>query len=807
MTGRVVRCGVALLAVLALVGSACGSDVEGGASPAVEPVSEAPAGADVEVQEPAGATLPAGASGGPEVSADADGEVEAAGGVEVPADGDAGEPADAVAGVESSVDADVAAEESDPSVAEPGGDGSTPSGPDEAWVVLGELPAEVSVAASSGEVAVSWPATAAVEGSSRAGYEVQWRSGDQDWDEDRRVVVVGLSFVIGSLDDGVTYAVRVRPAAVQTATAQGASITAGAGSEPVAEVVLDAPALNSELYESVSALSGAVSFEMAGEPVWPATIEIPVDVDRIEDGAEPVLVYYNEALEAWVPAPGAVLDRERGVVVAEVYHLSLWDTIKRPITWAATGAWNFAGQVFDTVAGFVDWAWDTTTGWLSGGWNFLRDRVLGDVAELARATLDKAADVGTSVAGWVSDGLEAAASLPKAALDALASMAVSNLADLFSTNISPPRCSGGMPDWVSSIESEGSADRALLWCGETSNDDLKLKLTVNRGYSMHLQGETSNVNFGEYSSENIAVVGADSPSAISDQLVSAAYYYAGPSDTLLLSAASTTEMLVPPGAFRDQRSMRFGYQADQIATLIDTFLFGLDILTGSASKKSDDIPEVITCLHGIFREAAAGTALLDKINRAARECVAPAVGNLIGSAVISAAAVAIYGVVLLAEYGEMLVDGTITSGNRLILERDPTPPTTTTAPTPTVPGKPIITFQGIENQGPDCQVLMTRWAEPDDGGSAILGYEIRDRVYVLHPETGDWVEFEWVYLDFSLVVERPLEWSFSHFTDDISLVPEQRREFGVRAYNSVGKGPWSNTSTHEDTRLALCPSG
>ena len=232
MAGPVMRCAVAVLAVLALVAAACGSG-DDEALPAVEAAAEAPAGVDGELQAPVGTDTEAKAPVGTDAEAELPANAEASDSSAV-----AGEGLDGSAGLLS------------------GG----------AWVVLEGLPGEVSVSASGSEIAVSWPAAAAVEGSPVAGYEVQWRSGEQDWTAARRVVVVGLSFVVGGLEDGTVYTVRVRPAAVQTAAVEGASITAGAGSDPTAEIVVDAPALGSEVYESVSALSGAVSFEMAGEP-------------------------------------------------------------------------------------------------------------------------------------------------------------------------------------------------------------------------------------------------------------------------------------------------------------------------------------------------------------------------------------------------------------------------------------------------------------------------------------------------------------------------------------------------------------
>ena len=175
-------------------------------------------------------------------------------------------------------------------------------------------------------------------GSDVAGYEVQWRSGGQGWDTGRRRVVLGLSHVIGGLDDGTEYTIRVRPAAVETAEVEGASIAAGAGSGPTAEIVRDAAALPGG-YRSISTLAGPVDFEMSGEAVWPATISIPVDMGLIGEDSAVQLAYYNESLEAWVQVTAAVLDRELGAVTAEVYHLSRWQPICHiPVAGGVCGA-------------------------------------------------------------------------------------------------------------------------------------------------------------------------------------------------------------------------------------------------------------------------------------------------------------------------------------------------------------------------------------------------------------------------------------------------------------------------------------
>lgn len=646
VTGRVVRCWIAVLAVLALAGSACGSDNDEGQFPAEAP-SAAPEASAVDAEP----EVPEGIDAEPQAPEGADAEVQAS-------SGDDGQ-------VELPADAETAADR--PVLSDVDGVDDEGSSLDAGFVVLGELPAEVSMAASGGEVAVSWSVAAAVEGSSRAGYEVQWRSGDQDWDADRRVVVVGLSFVIRGLEDGAMYAVRVRPAAVQTAIAQGASITAGAGSEPVAEVVSDAPALDSDVYESVSAPSGAVSFEMAGEPVWPATIEIPVDVDRLGDEV-PVLMYFNEALRSWVPAPSAVFDSDRGVVVAEVYHLSWWIVVfvKRAILGS------------DAAREFVDEWWDDSTNWLRTGWSSAQKFLLRDIPALAGAVLDKSDDVGATIARGAREVLLAARDVSATALEFLAALFKS----IFSLDIDRPVCSGPSPDWVAQIELKGRANNALYWCGEDDGfGRLELKLTVNRGYSMVLENNTS--MFGPFSPENITVVESEVPEQLSDFVTSKLYDLLAPSDIVFLPSGATTTLLVPLGALRGYDRLDLGYYAEQIAWLMDIIVALFSALTAMDPSLIRSLADkgwtIIECAWG-FLSTNRDASWFDKIVVITESCILPSIPHMTKNLVIKGIAAVATGSVLLYNGVRMLLDGTITRGNQIFIDRDPTVTTTTTAP-------------------------------------------------------------------------------------------------------------------------------
>ncbi|WP_419946353.1 hypothetical protein [Candidatus Poriferisodalis sp.] len=138
-------------------------------------------------------------------------------------------------------------------------------------------------------------------------------------------MVTRLSYEVGGLG-GDVHEVRVRRAVVERAEFAGASIVSAQGTGPTAALVASPAGVDEA--SNVSAFDGAVSFEMTGEPVWPATIELPVDMAEVQDDDFIFLMSFNEELGVWLPEPGAVFDAERGVVTAEVHHLSDWFTKK-----------------------------------------------------------------------------------------------------------------------------------------------------------------------------------------------------------------------------------------------------------------------------------------------------------------------------------------------------------------------------------------------------------------------------------------------------------------------------------------------
>ena len=223
----------------------------------------------------------------------------------------------------------------------------------------------------------------------------------------------------------------------------GASITAGKGSAPTAALVEDAEPLPGA-YRPVSALGSAVDFEMTGEPVWPATITMPVDLSLIDDDSEIFYGYFNEDLRAWVPAAAAVVDRQRGVATAEVYHLSIGDFFEAilevgcKVFCSAPVAGPIGGpEQIQGINDFVSDQWDHTIGWLEDGWHLAEDMFLRDIAELAQQVLAVARETGRRLSPWVEALLDAAALVTL--LPHHAKTLLDVLAGKFGYDIDPPR--------------------------------------------------------------------------------------------------------------------------------------------------------------------------------------------------------------------------------------------------------------------------------------------------------------------------------------------------------------------------------
>ena len=696
---------------------------------------------------------------------------------------DSGEPA----GEEASPEADEPVEppaESPTASEEPAAvaESGVPDGPAEpaepafgvVSVELAALPGTATVVAGGGGIRVSWPPGEPVGGSPVAGYEVQWTPSGQDWDPAQRAVVVGLSYTIFGLDDGVEYAVRVRPAAVETAGVGGASITVGAGAGPVAELVADAPPLGSSSLQSVSTLPGAVNFEMTGEAVWPATITIPVDMGRVGDDSDVLLVYYNESLRAWVPVLGSALDRDRGVITAEVYHLTTLDVvcvvgILFAFGGAVCAAANVAPVVVDALqqmVEFVDSAWEES--WLREGWQNLRDFVLEDVPLLAQAILEKLQDTGQRVTGWVRTSLETLAELSIEVLGQLKTMFLLE----FGVGIDPPRCSDGRPDWVRKIDADLRTD-ALLWCDETAlavgsgEADLGLVETVNRGYSMTMRSNSSSVRFGDPSPNRISADKTEFPTNLADLMGSGLHWLVSNGRSAFLPAGAETRFRVPRGALGGATKAEFSYEADIASTHLQAVLYGVNILSGGKASTSaatvEEITKIAPCAWGTFSETANAQSLTLKLMAGVvTKCVKPHIPDMVGELTKSAGTAVFFlllgGVILLYEYGRMVADGainpdahqlTITAHPPTATQHDDTP---TTQPGPQQPSRipgggtdwTVTLAVGANAQGlagcqtQHCKHLQIALQGAPDGAYTIACWSSRDTTEPWYTGTWTW---------------------------------------------------------------------
>ena len=594
---------------------------------------------------------------------------------------------------------------------ESGGIGSDVDGT--ALVEFEALPG-VATVGGGGEVRVSWRAVEPVSGSPVAGYEVQWARVGEDLDSSARAVVVGLSYTIWGLDGSSDYRVRVRPAEVQIAAAGGASVAAGAGSDPVAEVVEGAPPLTGSQRRSVTAFEGAVSFEMAGEAVWPATISLPVDMDAV-GGGDVQLAYFDEASGVWVPAPESVLDRQRGVITAEVYHLSLWRAI---CSVGLSGACSKIVDVIDrgvrAINRIVASHWDAGTGWLRDGWQDTREFAVGDIPALAAAVLDKAKDARRVLASpWVLASLELASLVDPLLLDDLAVM----LAERFGYRVHIPDCDPPKPEWA--FVGAKLASDAVVLCAESAagrgdDPDLMLTTTVNRGYSMFMRSRTGDgVGFGERSPENVSVHARQGAPQLADWLAGLDVPGDHP-NWLFLPAGTSTTLRIPRTALGSSRDHKFfDYDADLQATILQSLLFGIDTL---CQKSCKNIPQIVQCAWGSLTEIAdtdyttpqtAPARLRELVAQAIEvkrtvisDCVLPFISAK--KQVLEALLFSIDGFVLLHEIARMLDDGTLLlfddKIHRIAIQdiKPPTttqPPTTTTQPPTTTTTQPPTTTQ------------------------------------------------------------------------------------------------------------------
>ena len=571
-----------------------------------------------------------------------------------------------------------------------------------------------------------------------AGYEVQWTPRGQDWHPARRAVVVGLSYTVAGLDAATAYSVRVRPAAVETAAVAGASIVVGAGAVPVAELVSDPPPLRSSALQSVSTLPGVVDFQLTGETVWPATITIPLDMERVGDSGDVQLVYFDESLGVWVPVPDAVVDRDRGVITAEVYHLTWFSPVC--LIFVLTCAVAAVVDAFEEIVGFVDAAWNATTGWLSAGWETARDFLLEDLPLLAQAVLDKMRETGQYAELWVQVMLELAKSVSPEMLANFAlpfnDLVAMITADL-SGGASSPQCPGARPDWVSDVSYTLSSKNALLKCDETAGAagdgeaDLGLALTVNRGYPLIMRSQTSGVRFGDRSPERVSVDETEFPEHLADFAASKLYAWGSRGRSVFLPAGTTTRVRVPSAAIRAAGRAAFVFEADQIALLLHTLLLGINtfaLVSGTTpAQLTSNISSVLECAWGTFERTADAdeSALRSQWRDVVGDCGNPVLDEVLensgGAAVASNVMIAISGFLLLYKYAEIAADGFLNpNSHRLAITAHPPttapqqpPPTTAPQqppPTDTIdrPQAPILTVGATAQGRPGCSSVHCR---------------------------------------------------------------------------------------------------
>ncbi len=486
-------------------------------------------------------------------------------------------------------------------------------------VELSAVPGEATVTPHLGRLFVSWPATEALAGSPVAGYEVQWRVPGEAWDLERRAVVTGLSYEVRGLSGGVRE-VRVRPAMMERAQVAGASIVSAQGSAPTAALV--APSVPIDEASNISAFDGVVHFEMTGEPVWPATIELPVDMTKIEDGDFIFLMSFNEEYQIWLPEPGAVFDHERGVVTAEVDHLSKKFTkrvsdFREGVSIIGSEIKEVSNDVLDTVTDTAEVVTESVVNTV--------DKGVEEAKAATKYAFDTTRDgvvyvVENGRTFWVNTYTttrEAALAVARATWEAVKMVAAINWAafveivedwvDRFT--FTQPFCSNTEPDWVTSVETPGSGT-ALIVCSEsvgvTSEQDLRLKVESWRHYPMLLTARDAANSKIKISPTNddtsrVRVEQTEGPSTLADVIVAwfdAAFDAGQP----VLPASGTHWLRIPRSEFTDSPSMTVEGRYDGSAANLNTTIMGVDLLATifKIPVGSSDISQ----LYGLTNKAA-----------------------------------------------------------------------------------------------------------------------------------------------------------------------------------------------------------
>ena len=484
---------------------------------------------------------------------------------------------------------------------------------------LSVVPGEATVTPHLGRVFVSWPATEALAGSPVAGYEVQWRVPGEVWDLERRAVLIGLSYEVRGLSGGVRE-VRVRPAMMERAQVAGASIVSAQGSAPTAALV--APSVPIDEASNISAFDGVVDFEMTGEPVWPATIELPVDMTKIEDGDFVFLMSFNEEYQIWLPEPGAVFDHERGVVTAEVDHLS--DFFGKAVSDFREGVAIIGSEIKEVSSDVLDTVTDTAEVVTESVVNTI-DKGVEEAKAATRYVVDTTLDGvvyvsekgRTFVVNTYATTRETALAVARATWEAVKMAAAMNWAafvELVETwvdrfTFTQPSCSNTEPSWVSSVETPGSGT-ALIVCSEavgvTSEQDLRLKVASWRHYPMLLTARDAANSKIKISPTNddtsrVRVEKTEGPSTLADVIVAwfdAAFDAGQP----VLPASGTHWLRIPRSEFTDSPSMTVQGRYDGSAANLNTAMMGVDLLATilEIPVGSGDIVQ----LHGLTNKAA-----------------------------------------------------------------------------------------------------------------------------------------------------------------------------------------------------------
>ena len=623
---------------------------------------------------------------------------------------------------------------------------------------LSAVPGQAAVTPHLGQVSVSWPATEALAGSPVAGYEVQWRARGEAWDPARRAVLIGLSYEVRGLSGGA-HEIRVRPAIMERAEIAGASIVSAQGSAPTAALV--APPVAIDEASNVSAFDGVVNFEMTGEPVWPATIELPVDMAKIEDDDFIFLMWFNEEYQVWLPEPGAVFDRERGVVTAEVHHLTYFG-IKEWFTEEVGPVWGsglltieeVGSDIVDTVVGGVEviavpvintidkgvdgvvdgitYVWDEA----SDGFVYVVEKGYTFLVNTYAETRDAAFAVARAV--W-----EASKWVAMMGWDAFVEFVEGWVKKLTFT---APVCSNTEPRWVTSVETPEKG-APLIVCPEAVgvsawfvDQDLRLKVASQRHYPMLLTARDAASSKIKISPTNdntsrVRVERTESSSTLADVTVA---WFAATFDTgqTMLPAGATHWLRIPRSALEDAPSMTLDGMYNGPAANLNTAMMGVDALADlfEIPIGSDDV----TQLHGLSNEAAKCFSLSHTTTSTEQErwrsfnetttCLVPvyvrALAGKVFRTLLSPVIFLLEAIVQLAGYLEALDDiftgqDTPTTTIHAKPSNDNTQPDDTTQP-PT-PASTAVTAGGHHTCGLKTDATITCWGKNDYGEAVAPG--------------------------------------------------------------------------------------